>query len=335
MKLPNNLKVKKIARTTMLAVVLLLVLSVVTIATAQEVQRTFTLVNPTLEHKLNPGDTAEGTTKIINEGSTPLTFNVGVQDFIVSDTIGTPNLLPPSTLDAKYSAAAWIGVTPSTFTVNPRDKQVINYYIQVPRDARPGGHYAAIVYTPVVKKGANATGGVVNTEIGSIFYITINGPITEKSIVSKFFANGFSEYGPVNILTQIKNLGDLHTKAKGTITVSGLFYNQSQNLSDFNVFPGAARDYQNSFGQTLMLGRYKAELLASYGQNNNLPLTATLYFWVFPWRLAVIIILIVIAAILLKMYLKKRKTGGPKEVNETKTEVKEDDTKKEGPRVIN
>jgi len=310
MKLPKNLQLKKIARAAGLTATLVLVLSVVTIATAQEIQRTFTLVNPTLEHKLNPGDIAEGTTKIINDGSTPLTFNVGVQDFIVSDTIGTPNLLPPNTLDTKYSAAAWIGVTPATFTVNPRDKQVIDYYVHVPLNARPGGHYAAIVYTPVVKTGANATGGVVNAEIGSIFYITINGPITEKSIISKFFANGFNEYGPVKILTQIKNLGDLHTKAKGAITVSGLFYNQSQSLADFNIFPGAARDYQNSFGQTLMLGRYKAELLASYGVNNNLPLTATLYFWVIPWRLILLLILIAVAIILGILYLKKRKKEG-------------------------
>ena len=56
-----------------------------------------------------------------------------------------------------------------------------------------------------------------------------------------------------------------------------------------------------------MIGRYKAVLLATYGLNNNLPLTATLYFWVFPWRLVLIIVLVIIALILLTMYLRKRK----------------------------
>ena len=47
-----------------------------------------------------------------------------------------------------------------------------------------------------------------------------------------------------------------------------------------------------------MIGPYKAVLMASYGVNNNLPLTATVYFWVFPWRIALVITLAIIAIIL-------------------------------------
>ena len=70
-----------------------------------------------------------------------------------------------------------------------------------------------------------------------------------------------------------------------------------------------------------MLGRYKASLVASYGQNNNLPLTATFYFWVFPWRLAIVITLIIIAVILGVMYWRRRKKQGHKGSEEPKTEV--------------
>ena len=323
-KLPKlNIKKK-----LLIGLALTIVSSVVGAATAQELQRTFTVVNPAIVQNLNPGDKAEGITKVINDSDVPLTFNIGVQDYIVVDSKGTPNLLPPSTLNNKYSAAAWIGVYPSTFTIKPHEKQIINYYIQIPRDAKPGGHYAALVYQPKVDVKTNQTGGVVSAQIGSLFYVTVKGPVKESSEVSKFFANNFQEYGPIKVLTQIKNNGDLHITPTGNITLTGLFTNSTYAFNDQkksntpigNIFPETLRDFENTVGQNLMIGRYKAVLLASYGVNNNLPLTATLYFWVFPWRLAIIIILIIVAIILGWMYYKKRKKEEHKGSKESEKE---------------
>ncbi len=288
---------------------------------AQEVQRTYTVINPAINHSLKPGERAEGITKVINQSNVPLAFSLNIQDYIVTDTKGTPNFLPPNTLNSKYSAAAWIGVSPSSFTLKPGATQVINYYVQVPLDAKPGGHYAGIVYAPITAKQQEATGGTVNTQVGSLFYLSIAGPIIEKAQVVKFFTNSFAEYGPVKILTQIKNMGDLHINPKAMITVSGLFFNEKQDLISQNIYPQTARDFENTFGQTFMLGRYKADLVGSYGKENNLPLVATLYFWVFPWRLAVVITLAVIAIILLTLYLKRKKKKGSKPLEEPKDEA--------------
>ena len=318
MKLPKlQLKNKLILTLTLLFVFL-----IIGITKAQELQRTFTVINPSIVQKLNPGENAEGTTKIINESNVSLTFQVNVQDYIVSDTNGTPQILPPNTLNSKYSAAAWIGITPSVFTVKPGATQTLNYYIQVPLNTKPGGHYSAIVYTPVIDKTEDQTGGSVNTQVGSLFYVTINGPVKESASVSKFFANSFQEYGPVKILTQIRNFGGMHIAPKGTVTVSGLFFKKSQSLPQHNIFPETARDFENSFGNTFMLGRYKADFLGSYGVNNNLPLVATLYFWVFPWKIALIIVLIIVALVLLSQYRNKKKKTSPKPSSEPK---KEDD----------
>ena len=319
-KLPKiQLKKKILASLT-----LLFVISRVSVTTAQEVQRTYTVINPAINHTLKPGEKTEGTTKVINQSNIPLTFKLNVQDYIVTDTKGTPNFLPPDTLNAKYSAAAWIGVTPSTFTLKPGATQVINYYIQIPLDAKPGGHYAGIVYAPTTKEQEEATGGTVNTQVGSLFYLNVSGPINEKAQVSKFTTNPFSEYGPIKILTQIKNMGDLHISPTATITITGLFFKETADLDSRNIFPQAARDFENSFGSTFMLGRYKADLIGSYGQDNNLPLVASLTFWVFPWKLAVIITLVVVAIILGTVYYRRKKKSGPKAPEEPKEENKKE-----------
>lgn len=327
MKLPKL----NIIRKLLAGLILSIVFTVVGVATAQELQRTFTVVNPAIVQNLNPGDTAEGTTKVINDSNAPLTFSVDVQDFIVVDDKGTPNILPPNTLNNKYSAASWIGVTPSTFTIKPGEKQTLNYYIQIPKDAKPGGHYAAIVYKPKVDIQANATGGVVSTQVGSLFYVTVKGAVKEEASIKKFFANSFQEYGPVKLLTQIKNNGDLHITPKGSIQLTGFLTNKTyvfndQKRSDVpvgNIFPETLRNFDNTVGSNLMIGRYKAVLLASYGINNNLPLTATLYFWVFPWRLVLVIVLAVVAIILGWMYWNKRKKDQSKGSKETKTDTLE------------
>ena len=320
MNLLPNINVKKKLITSL---TLFLVFSIVGIAAAQEVQRTYTVINPQIAVQLNPGSTNQGTTSIINESNVPLTFSLSVQDYIVQDTKGTPTILPPNTLSNKYSAASWIIVTPTTFTLKPQEKKDIGYFIQVPKDARPGGHYAAIVVTPNTPGQQPTNGTTIQTQIGALFYLTVNGKVNEQAQVTKFTASpSFAEFGPVNILTEIKNLGDLHIQPLGNITVSGLFGNWTYNLAKDNIFPGGvARDYQNTVGQWFMMGPYTAKLAATYGQNNNLTLSATTTFWVFPWRIALIILLIIIAIILGYKYFKKKSSGKAAQQEKAKEET--------------
>ncbi|MCL4354395.1 hypothetical protein M1349_02880 [Patescibacteria group bacterium] len=300
------------------------------IASAQYL-KSLTITPPAVEKAVSPGDRVEGELKIINDGDMPLSFNVEVQDYIVVDSNGTPNLLPLNTLNSKYSAAAWLGVNPTIVTVEPHKRQVFNYYLQVPDDAKPGGHYAAVVYKPVEEK-TKGTGTSVNGVMANLFYITVKGDVKEEASITKFLANLFNEYGPVSIKAQIKNSGDLHIKPKGSVTVTDLLGRKSQvALSERNIFPGGGlRDYEETVGSKWMFGPYTAKLAATYGQKNNLPLNATVTFWVLPWKIGLLIVLIIVLVVLGKMYLDKAKTqNGHKEdkkPEETKETVATDET---------
>lgn len=304
----NNLKLRILSLVFLLAASFYLLTSPRS-ASAQEFSRTITIVPPSVEVNLNPGAVTQGTLKVINDSSNPLTFSVSTQDFIVEDTKGTPTLLPPNTLNKKFSGASWIGVAPDNFTIAPHQKQILTYFIKVPLNGRPGGHYAAVVYTPTTFVNGPTTGAAVQTLIGSLFSIGVNGKIQEQASVSKFFANFFQEYGPVTISTQIKNNGDLHIKPLGVINIYDTFNREIATLplDEHNIFPDAARDFTTLYGSNWMIGRYKASLVATYGKNNNLPLMASVYFIVFPWKVAVLVVLVIIALILL--YLLRRKNS--------------------------
>jgi len=304
-------------------------------AGAQEAVRTITVIPPSESiPPLNPGEKWEGVLHVINQSTSPLIFKIDVKDFTVVDSIGTPNLLPPGVLDSRFAASSWIAVSPQTFTVQPGQRQDIDYYLQIPLGARPGGHYAAVSYTPINSTSEKGTGVAVRQEIGTLFYIAVKGPIKEQATVSKFFANNFQEYGPVNILTQITNFGDLHINPTGYIKVSDILGREKiLPLDSHNIFPGGvARNYENSFSG-LFIGRFKAELIATYGTKNNLPLTAVVYFWIFPWKLTIVVVLIVIAVILALLLYRKKKEGGKSDKTEPETkensEEKKDGTLKE------
>lgn len=282
-------------------------------------RRSLTIVPPTVDQKVKPGDSREGILKIINDSDEELTFSVVVRDFIVEDNQGTPKILPPNTLSNKYSAAAWVGIAPDSFTVAPRQKQEFQYFMQIPLDAKPGGHYAAVVYEPTNLLGVTGTGTAVNTQLGTLFYVNVEGPITEDATILKFSANSFQEYGPVKISTEIKNLSDLHIRPTGSITVKNIFGQNvaSANLDEHNIFPEASYLYTNNLGKKFMVGKYTANLYASYGTLNNRALIATVSFFVFPWKIATVALLVAIVVVLAVMAMKKRKKKDSSSAPET------------------
>jgi hypothetical protein len=281
-------------------------------ANAQSLVRAFTVSPPSVEVKLAPGEKAEGTLKIINDSAGEITFGTSMQDFIVKDSLGTPEILPPDTLSNKYSAAKWVAIYPSSVTVAPHKSEKLSYFIQVPKDARPGGRYSAIVYTPVTTIGVNGTGAAVQTSVGTLFYITVKGQVSESANVSAFEAPGLIEGGPVKVRTQITNLSDIHITPQAKITLTNIFGGKAGevNLARYNIFPEVARDYQNSLGKGFMLGPYKATLSGTYGAS-NLALFATTSFWVIPWKLILLGVLVIVAVLFGYWYLRRRTPPPP------------------------
>jgi hypothetical protein len=100
------------------------------------------------------------------------------------------------------------------------------------------------------------------------------------------------------------------------ITVKNMFGQTKEKiaLTGKNIFPEAMREFVSETGKnSFMIGRYTATLNAYYGSNHDLPLVATVAFWVFPWKIAVVILLALIAVILGYLAMKKRTTDLPDE----------------------
>ncbi|GAC1603225.1 MAG: hypothetical protein NVS3B29_07520 [Candidatus Saccharimonadales bacterium] len=106
--------------------------------------------------------------------------------------------------------------------------------------------------------------------------------------------NSFSEYGPVKLTARVENTGTVHEKAVGTIKIKNMLGMTVATLplDEHFVIPGAIRRLHNAWpagGQHLFLiGRYTAELSATYGSNQAINATTT--FTVFPWKAALAVL---------------------------------------------
>jgi len=285
-----------------------------------------TAIPPKVELKGNPGQTLNATLKIRNDSTSTQNFDITVEDFVVIDSIGTP--IPVTTKATnRWSLANWI-TAPKEIPVDAAGIQIINVSIKIPMTALPGGHYAMITYTPNASSKTGdlkQTGSIITQRVGTLVYVSVNGPINEKATITKFSAPKFTEMGPVEFKGTIESLSDIHINPKGTITISNPL---NQKIADItvdagNIFPETVRDFTATWNQKWGWGRYKADLNLVYSTAGT-ALTAVIFFWLFPIRIVIYSLLLLISILIIILVLNKRSKKHQQELEKEVQTLKEE-----------
>ncbi len=259
-------------------------------ARAQELTK-ITVSPPRLEAQVKPGQVLQKVIKVHNGGDSEMALQVRIRDFIVSDDQGTP-LPVKAKLARKWAASTWVQASPMKFILRPGETKKVDVAIVVPQGANPGGHYAVVFFQAAGSSGNSETASAVMPSVGSLFYLTVPGPVKENAFVIRMDAPKLVEYGPVKITSEIENLSDIHIRPRGTIRVYNWLgrLNSTIKLDEKNIFPGTVRRYDNTWQQHWGFGKYRATLTAGYGQQGR-ALVATIFFWVIPWHVIIAVIL--------------------------------------------
>lgn len=278
--------------------------------------RSMVVIPPRLQLSGDPGTTVQEVIKFRNNSDTEQTIKITIKDFIVTDIKGTPVFVEEE-VSGRWSLASWLTVKPDGAIVGPKDTKSFTLTANIPPDALPGGHYAAIIYEPAeigrigrTGKGSHTGASAIVTQVGTLVYLTVDGPIKEEAVVRRFEAPRFSEYGPIPFTTELVNRSDIHIRPKGVIKVKNILGQETARLKleERNIFPGASYIYKNIWDKKWLFGRYKATLMASYGEHGRV-LTATIFFWVFPWRVvsATVLAVVIVALLLNTLYHRFKK----------------------------
>jgi hypothetical protein len=281
---------------------------------------TLTAIPPRVEIKAKPGETVQETIKVRNDTDTEIPVTSEVIDFIVIDDKGTP-LPVDEEVSGRWSLASWITIAPTKLILQPREVQPIYVVVTVPEDALPGGHYAMVLHQPLAEATiAQETGSMVAQKVGSLFFLTVEGPITEDAKARLIADKAFAEYGPINFTAIINNLSDVHIRPIASIEVKNMLNQMSSliNLEEYNIFPLKSRSYTASFPGKWHFGRYTATLTAAYGIQGN-KAKAQVIFWIIPWKLILVIILLILVILITYYTVKKKKGPKPKSQGKDKT----------------
>ncbi len=278
----------------------------------------------------DPGTSAGFVVRFYNTGIDAISGTFKVADFIVDNKEGSPTFIEgPETLSNRYAAADWVTLSTEKGTIPEGGMVAVNGRIDIPENANPGGKYFAVFFEPTANLSEDGSESKqessVSVRIAGLVYLKVSGAISENAQVINFGAPKFLEYGPVKVLTEIRNSGDYHITPKGQVVIKNMFGKEvaKVDLPETNIFPGASRTIMTELGKKWMIGKFTANLDAVYGESEK-ALTASLSFWVFPWKVATIVALAIIIIVLVVLIITNKLSKKQKELVEELTEEKKE-----------
>lgn len=235
----------------------------------------------TFEITANPGDTISNVLEVYNTEEEAVTVIMEAQDFVPLGEGGQVMIAEES--NETFSLAKWMVLSPTEFFMEPGERRVVTFTIQVPHNGEPGGHYGSVL----TKIAGSPSGGAsaVAQKIGSLLLLQVAGPVQEQMWVKSFAVPEFSEQGPITFETRLENVGSVHLKPYGFVTITDIFGRKQAQLSidAKNVLPNSIRKIDTVWNEKFLFGRYTATITAVYG-SANAPLSYVTTFWVIPWK---------------------------------------------------
>lgn len=282
----------------------------------------FNVITSPLPIKLatTPGKTVETELRIKNLRTQPEVIKVGLMKFGASGESGQPDL---ADLSSKDTYASWVHFSPAQFTAEPNVWKTVKMTINVPPEASLG-YYLAVTFSRASQskeksassvKGAVATLVLLDTKTGNEKF--------ELQLVNFSTERGLYEYLPATFKVKVRNSGNIHIAPGGNIfierggkPVDTLNFNSAggsvlpnsnriftipwdngfplykdrlvngKPVPDEKARPKQDLTWNFSQANKFRIGHYSAKLLVVYDNGKqDVPLEATVGFWVLPWKL--------------------------------------------------
>ncbi len=270
-----------------------------------------------IDEKAKSGETLQETVTLLNRVNYKMNIYAVVNN--LDARIGEQKFTGPAQADLSASLANWIELNRGVIQLLPGEKRGINFLIKVGSRAKAGIYHAGVAFYEgsdriEAEKRRAGTSVIINLEI------------TERSDdvvwLKKFSADKALFPGfPASFTYKLENGGDQPVGLSGEIRI---FNRRNEEIGSVAIDekeyaqPGktliASRDWQEMEGSRGLaslyefgkyLGRYKAVLYLRPGNNQAL-IQETIFFWVVPWPLLVIVFSLLISIIGAMVYLLRR-----------------------------
>jgi hypothetical protein len=279
-----------------------------TLAHAQTNRQILSVTPPLFQVSVLPGDIWQSSIRVVNGNSYELAVYAELVNFAPVGEKGQGRFIPLLTDDTTSTLAEWIEVTPGPYLIPPEQSRDIPFFIEVPENAPPGGHFAAVLIGTQPPQTHDRLALQTSQAVTSLFFMRVEGDILESGDIREFSVEGkFSERPVADFILRFENKGNVHLQPKGDIIITNMWGKERgvipiNHKSHFgNVLPSSIRAFNFSWrGEASIteIGRYKAIVTLAYGEDGIKNTYATTYFWVIPFKGTLITLGIVIAFML-------------------------------------
>jgi len=264
----------------------------------------------------NPGETIHKEITLINETNKTETYSASYSNFEAQGESGEPAFVAP-----KDGLGTWIKTGVGSVVVPAKQQKIVPFTITIPKDAEPGGHFAVIFWgTPT----GPSSGVSIGAKTGILVLLSVNGDVETNAGLLNFNTVGKQFWYstlPVNFEYRFRNDGGDRIKPQGKIVIHNSIFFPTEyldaNLVSGNILPGSTRkfkvdwinyerpdDYvapEGFFGKfwsdvsyqwkNFAVGFYTARLNVTYGGENERA-RDSVFFFVFPWQLVLVMIIV-------------------------------------------
>ncbi len=259
-----------------------------------EVYGDFVLGPGKVELQVKPGETKVVEITVSNRTGGDRIFEISAEDASGSSD-PTQTLILLGTDRGPYSMKDYVSVPAPRFTLGHNKRARIPVTVSIPPDAEPGGLYGSLLVSTVSQE-AKAGGdegtqpqSAVVARIGSLFFITIPGPVEREGSLSEFGTippKNFYQKGPIQFGILFENRGLIHLAPYGELRVTNMLGEEVGfvELEPWFVLPKAKRLREVTWNRDFLFGRYTATAQINRSYDDAID-TISYSFWVLPWKI--------------------------------------------------
>lgn len=214
-----------------------------------------------------------------NASSSLVSIETSARDFVAEGEKGKPRFVPEE--QSPWSMSRWVKAEPARFDLQAGERKKIKVIIRIPKDAEPGGHYAAILFSSAPSRGGQTA---VVAKLGSLILLRVAGKIVEKGSIASLVAPRLVERGPIDFKLRFENKGNVHLKPQGKLKIWRLWGRPLVNLNvgGENVLPKSARLFPARWKNVPSLGLFVAQGKLKYGAKGNIASSPRAILFVMP-----------------------------------------------------
>lgn len=268
---------------------------------------------------LTPGETYEGTIKVVNGASSTgaMQYQVTIGSYAPvhgnsKDSYGGVDVVTRSNYNIMMD---WTTIDKSTGTLDSNSTAVITYKIKVPKDAPAGAQYMSLVVSDTTPKNNGDEKSGFNIEskyqLASIVYANVAGETVEKGSITENSMPSVLTNNKLEATSMVKNEGNIYTDANYTLQVWPMFSDEEictneEKVETSMVLPETER-YHVQTCELPAVGVFKAKQVVSiFNEKSVLEKTIIVCpIWLMIIILAILIGIIVAIIIIVKKHSMK------------------------------